>query len=372
MAEYPSEIYVPREKENKSGVVYDPTKKTVMYVEDLQALDDEVVAIETELGENPKGEHADVAAYLAWLESQIGGGGGTPHPALLYEIQSASYGGSPYAITMDDTYVYISGTTTYTIRKYLKSDLSFVAESPSYGAAMSALAQSGDYVYGAGGGVNRIYKFLKSDMSKVAESDQYGGAVQAMAISGNYIYIAGATVKTVKKFLLSDLSYIGATPDYGGTINSILIDDTYIYAGGATTQRIRAYLLSDLSYAAQSDDFGGEIKVICKNTTHLFAVGEAALSSKQYLISDLSFVKAFARPKSTVWAMGCDETYLYVGSYSDNCIRMHRISDATLVSTSMPASGYPRCMYVEGSYVYWCDDSAYVIHKTKIGSIMIQ
>ncbi len=47
MASYPGSIYEPRAKENKSGVVYDPTKKTVLFVEDVSKLDDEVVALET-------------------------------------------------------------------------------------------------------------------------------------------------------------------------------------------------------------------------------------------------------------------------------------------------------------------------------------
>ena len=47
MADYPDSVYTPRAKENKSGVVYDPTKKTVLFVEDLTKLEDEVVALET-------------------------------------------------------------------------------------------------------------------------------------------------------------------------------------------------------------------------------------------------------------------------------------------------------------------------------------
>jgi len=53
-ANYPNNIYSPRTKENKAGAVYDPTKKTISYVEDVTKLDDEVVAIETELGTTPK------------------------------------------------------------------------------------------------------------------------------------------------------------------------------------------------------------------------------------------------------------------------------------------------------------------------------
>lgn len=41
--------------------MYDPDQATVGYAEDVTKLDDEVVAIETELGANPKGSHDSVA-----------------------------------------------------------------------------------------------------------------------------------------------------------------------------------------------------------------------------------------------------------------------------------------------------------------------
>ena len=72
MASYPGATYSPREKENKSGVVYDPLKKTVIFVEDLSNLDAEVVAIETELGTNPKGAKADVKTRLDDVDTAIG------------------------------------------------------------------------------------------------------------------------------------------------------------------------------------------------------------------------------------------------------------------------------------------------------------
>ncbi|MFA5359228.1 MAG: hypothetical protein WC310_05455 [Patescibacteria group bacterium] len=49
MTDFPNSVYSPREKENRSGVVYDPTKKTVLFVDDINKLDDEVVSIETAL-----------------------------------------------------------------------------------------------------------------------------------------------------------------------------------------------------------------------------------------------------------------------------------------------------------------------------------
>jgi len=66
-ASYPSGVYSPRTKENKSGVVYDASKKTVGYAEDVVKLDEEVVAVETELGTLPKGVFTDVKTQLAEL-----------------------------------------------------------------------------------------------------------------------------------------------------------------------------------------------------------------------------------------------------------------------------------------------------------------
>lgn len=79
-AEFPAGVYTPRTKANRNGVVYDPNKSTVAYAEDLQALDAEIVAVENELGANPKGAYESVAAYLAALAQAIGNGGGSWEP----------------------------------------------------------------------------------------------------------------------------------------------------------------------------------------------------------------------------------------------------------------------------------------------------
>jgi hypothetical protein len=50
MADYPNNYFSPREKENRSGVTYDPSKKTVIFVEDLDVIRDELIAIEQALG----------------------------------------------------------------------------------------------------------------------------------------------------------------------------------------------------------------------------------------------------------------------------------------------------------------------------------
>ena len=69
MASYPSAVYAPRTKENKTGIVYDPTQKTIGYAEDVVKLDNEVVALETELGLLPKATSASIQERLKGLRS---------------------------------------------------------------------------------------------------------------------------------------------------------------------------------------------------------------------------------------------------------------------------------------------------------------
>jgi len=70
-ATYPSGVYSPRTKENKAGVVYDATKKTIIFTEDVVKLDEEIVAVENELGTLPKGGFADVKARIVDLEDRV-------------------------------------------------------------------------------------------------------------------------------------------------------------------------------------------------------------------------------------------------------------------------------------------------------------
>lgn len=76
MTAYPSGIYTPRAKENKADVVYDASKKTIGYAEDVTKLDDEVVAIETALGTDIKGTFESLKARIVDLEARVTALGG--------------------------------------------------------------------------------------------------------------------------------------------------------------------------------------------------------------------------------------------------------------------------------------------------------
>lgn len=70
-AEFPDAIYIPRTIANRPGVVYDPADTKTFYKEDFDGATAEIVAIENELGENPKGSYASVAAFLSALSASV-------------------------------------------------------------------------------------------------------------------------------------------------------------------------------------------------------------------------------------------------------------------------------------------------------------
>lgn len=74
MAKYPNEIYVPRERENRHGVEYIPEKKSVWFKEDADDIENEIIAVEQELGLNFKTDYTDVKERLEALEAIIGFG----------------------------------------------------------------------------------------------------------------------------------------------------------------------------------------------------------------------------------------------------------------------------------------------------------
>jgi hypothetical protein len=72
-AQFPGEVYTPRTKENRSGVVYDAAQTKRIYAEDIQKLDAEIVAVETALGTEPAGAYETVKAWLTALTEAISG-----------------------------------------------------------------------------------------------------------------------------------------------------------------------------------------------------------------------------------------------------------------------------------------------------------
>ena len=156
-------------------------------------------------------------------------GGGPPNTVIkanlgdLSTLNTVDYGDYTYAIAVDDTHIYVGGSTTKTVRKYLKSNLSYIGQTASYGGEIWSIAVDDTHIYAGGGVTKTVRKYLKSNLSYIGETPNYGGYIYAIAIDDTHIYVGGSTTRTVRKYLKSNLSYIGGAPSYGGNIESITI-----------------------------------------------------------------------------------------------------------------------------------------------------
>ncbi len=102
----------------------------------------------------------------------------------------------------------ILGTDGYYYKGVFESLLR-VAESTGYGGSIYALTQDDNYIYVGGETTQKVYKLNKSNLSKVAESDDYGGNIWALTQDDNYIYVGGETTQRVCKFTGSLYTLIG-------------------------------------------------------------------------------------------------------------------------------------------------------------------
>ena len=82
---------------------------------------------------------------------------------------TASYGDYINALWGDSTHIYAGGITTNTIRKYLKSDLSYIGETASYGSEIYALWGDATHVYAGGAITNTVRKYSSLAYSLVAD-----------------------------------------------------------------------------------------------------------------------------------------------------------------------------------------------------------
>ena len=251
---------------------------------------------------------------------------------LSYIGETASYGGFINALWGDDTHVYAGGSTTNTVRKYLKSDLSYIGETASYGDTIRALWGDDTHIYAGGQTTNTVRKYLKSDLSYIGETASYGGILRALWGDSTHVYAGGSTTNTVRKYLKSDLSYIGATASYGGIIYALSGDDTHIYAGGATTNTVRKYLKSDLSYIGETASYGGTVYALWGDDTHVYAGGSTTNTVRKYLKSDLSYIGETASYGSEIYALWGDATHVYAGGAITNTVRKYSSLAYSLVA----------------------------------------
>ena len=117
MADFPDDIFTPREVANREGVEYDAEKTKVFFAEDHNILADELVAVEETLGLNPEGDATTVGDRIEDLEKQIDFvSGGKIYNKLLTGVTNSVYFPlvAPDDDDVDDTCLFVADITLCT------------------------------------------------------------------------------------------------------------------------------------------------------------------------------------------------------------------------------------------------------------------
>lgn len=126
MADFPTSIYNPRTKNNKSGVVYNPANDDIGYAEDVVFLDDEVVAIETFLDGFPTDTLADVVDGLNTRIDDVEADLTARLPKVLYSTNLSETKINNSTSDQDFTKIYTIPANTIKAGTYLRLSLPVV------------------------------------------------------------------------------------------------------------------------------------------------------------------------------------------------------------------------------------------------------
>ena len=250
------------------------------------------------------------------------------------------------------TYIYAGGETTDKVYQYLQSDLTKNAETSDYGNTIRAITEDDDYIYVSGTSAN-IYKYRKSDMNKIAETGSCGIDIYGLTQDDEYIYAANFDTK-VWQFWKSNMTEKTRTEVSGGPFNCIANDDTYVYAAGRwvtapTVGKIYKYQKSDMSLVDTSADYGDEIKAITIDDDYVYIGGVNVFTINKYWKSN--FTQKDTVASANIYALEEDMYYIYA-SGSNGEIWKYRKSDLVKVAESDDYGGTIYATTSDSKYIY--------------------
>lgn len=166
----------------------------------------------------------------------------------------------PQALTLDDTYVYVADSGNSRIVKRLKSDLTYVAQASVFGIVttedLKDIVVGGSYLYATDGLNCTILKILKTDFSYVAHADLFGyeeGEIiypAGIETDGTYLYVVDVGGMQVLKYTLG-LEYVCDTA-LPAVVESELGENLTIYNGVTLCVYLYDYAFSADEHALYS------------------------------------------------------------------------------------------------------------------------
>ncbi|HRS42760.1 MAG TPA: chitobiase/beta-hexosaminidase C-terminal domain-containing protein [Candidatus Diapherotrites archaeon] len=275
---------------------------------------------------------------------------------------------NPYALAVDEDFVYVSDYSNHRIVKLNISDLSFhsmLSNGPGSGSNQLngpiGIAVDEDYIYVVDAVYHRVKKLNKDDFTLVAtlggtsagSGDYKFYNPKGIAVDENYIYVTEETYHRIKKYNKNDFTFVSkACGTSYGTGNDqmyrpreVTVDDNYIYIADQSNNRVMIRNKDhDMTFAA-----------IIKST------GSHGSDTNNY----------------TPVGITDDENYLYLLTYGSNKIKKINKSDYSTVeifagNNPMPENIYtPLGMANDGEYLYYTDSVLHRIVKRRLSDFMV-
>jgi len=285
-------------------------------------------------------------------------------PRLGNAIDSFS---APYALAVDDNFLYVSDYSNHRIKKLNKSDLSYHSMlSNGPGSASNQLngplgiAVDENYIYVIDATYHRVKKLNKETFQLVATLGGTSSGIgdlqfynpKGIAVDENYIYVTEDYYHRIKKYNKTDLSFVskacgtsyGTGTDQMRAPKGLTVDDNYVYIAEYTNNRIMIRNKNDLTYVALISSTGG----IGNDNYH-------------YNPTDIAD----------------DENYLYLLTATDNKIKKIKKSDYSVYEIFSDTDPLPENVFVpsgltnDGEHIYYTDKALHRVVKRRLSDLAV-
>jgi hypothetical protein len=307
-------------------------------------------------------------------------------------VGSASYGSFLWSISINNGFIYLSGTNGTngvhargsTVKKYHESNLAFVGNTPSFNGYINATVINNGILYVAGErgttlpGIRKYNESTLTELSGVASFPFNTYGITTMEINNGFIYVgsfgANESFDRVRKFDESTLSETGSTGfNFGGTIETIKINNGFIYVGGSMTngsgllnRGIGKYNESTLGLVGNTANFGGVIRSVTTNNGFVY-VGGGNLHVKKYHESNLTFVGNTAAYGAQIYSVTTNGGFIYVAgegnATANRDVKKYYESNLAFVGNTAAYGGTIYNIATNSGFVYTVGDGPNSVNK---------
>ncbi len=275
---------------------------------------------------------------------------------------------NPYALAVDENFVYVSDYSNHRIVKLNISDLSFhsmLSNGSGSGSnqvnAPIGIAVDDNYIYVIDSGYHRVKKLNKDTFALVATlggTSAGSGDLQlynprGIAVDENYMYVTEDSYHRIKKYNKADFTFVskacgtsyGTGNDQMRSPREVTVDDNYIYIAEYNNNRVMI----------RNKDLNMTFAALISSTGNY---GDSTYNYNPIGITD-------------------DENYLYLTTFSSNKIKKINKSDYSTAEIFAGIDPLPENIFApagmanDGEYIYYTDTSLHRVVKRRLSDFAV-